>query len=155
MKGLLRLYPRSWRRRYGPEMEALLEDVPDRLGVALDLLVGAAVVYRDAIRANRFLSACGAYLHGICVAVLLQAIGFVSIILFAQSAGGQAEVHIGPIAIATVFSGVYHGDVLRSLAPELWINYALDWVRALVLLLTLVAALTLVMATPRLVRRLR
>ena len=154
MKGLLRLYPRSWRRRYGPEMEALLEDVPGRLGVALDLVIGAAVVYRDAIRTNRFLSACGAYLHGICVAVLLQAIGFVSIILFAQSAGGQADVRIGPIEIATIFRGAYLNN-LRSLAAELWIDFALDWVRTLVLLLTLLAALVLVMATPRLVRRLR
>jgi hypothetical protein len=154
MKGLLRLYPRSWRRRYGREMEALLEDVPGRLGVALDLVVGAAVVYRDAIRADRFLSACGAYLHGICVAVLLQAIGFVSIILFAQSAGGQADVHIGPVDIASVSRGDY-GRLLQSLGADLAITHILDWVRTLAVLLALVAALALVMATPRLVRSLR
>src|SRR5438128_9990263 len=57
MKGLLRLYPRSWRKRYGGEMEVLMEDMTGKLSIALDLLIGAAVAYRDVIRANRILSA--------------------------------------------------------------------------------------------------
>jgi len=105
MKGLLRLYPRSWRKRYGREMEVLMEDMPGKLSIALDLLIGAAVAYRDVIRANRILSAAGAYLHGICVAVLLQAIAFLSMLLFAQSSAGSTDVHLGSIDLATVFRG--------------------------------------------------
>jgi hypothetical protein len=41
MKRLLRLYPRAWRRRYEPEMQALLDDLPPRPGMALDLVRGA------------------------------------------------------------------------------------------------------------------
>src|SRR5437868_11997427 len=51
------------------------------------LVMGAAVAYRDVIRGNRVLAAAGAYLHGICVAVLVQAIGFVSLVLAAQQWG--------------------------------------------------------------------
>jgi hypothetical protein len=38
---LLRLYPRDWRRRYGGEMAALLDDQPLTLRAATDLLAGA------------------------------------------------------------------------------------------------------------------
>jgi hypothetical protein len=41
MKHLLRLYPRGWRRRYGPEMEALLEATPFGWREAGDLVRGA------------------------------------------------------------------------------------------------------------------
>jgi hypothetical protein len=38
---LVRLYPRSWRERYGAEFEALLEDGSGGFGAALDVLVAA------------------------------------------------------------------------------------------------------------------
>lgn len=38
---LVRLYPRSWQRRYGPEFEALLEDRPPTAVQALDIVMGA------------------------------------------------------------------------------------------------------------------
>ena len=41
MRRLLWLYPRRWRRRYGAEMEALLEEMPPTPGNLLDLLRGA------------------------------------------------------------------------------------------------------------------
>jgi hypothetical protein len=41
MKWLLRLYPTRWRRRYGDEFSALLENQPLTLKVALDILIGA------------------------------------------------------------------------------------------------------------------
>jgi hypothetical protein len=41
VKGLLWLYPPSWRRRYRREMEALLEETPTTVGALLDLLRGA------------------------------------------------------------------------------------------------------------------
>jgi hypothetical protein len=42
---LIRAYPRSWRRRYGAEYAALLEDVPARPSAIADA-VGAAVALR-------------------------------------------------------------------------------------------------------------
>lgn len=42
MKRLVRLYPRAWRDRYGPELEALLEDEPTSAGVVVDVIAGAA-----------------------------------------------------------------------------------------------------------------
>src|SRR5439155_1530144 len=104
MKGLLRLYPRWWRERYGREMEVLVDELPSRTGVALDLLLGAAMAYAFVIRGNRILSAAGAYLHGVCVAVLLQAIGFVLLILYSQrSPGGvNTDVGLGPFHFAAV-----------------------------------------------------
>lgn len=41
MRRLLRLYPRAWRRRYSPEMEALLAQTPPTPRAVLDLLRGA------------------------------------------------------------------------------------------------------------------
>jgi hypothetical protein len=41
MTGLLRLYPRAWRDRYGDEMLALLDGQPASLGDRLDLISGA------------------------------------------------------------------------------------------------------------------
>ena len=41
MTGVLRLYPRWWRRRYGDEMRALLEAAPPRRGHRRDLMRGA------------------------------------------------------------------------------------------------------------------
>jgi hypothetical protein len=41
---LARLYPRSWKQRYGEEFEALLEDVNPRWWDALDVLKGAATM---------------------------------------------------------------------------------------------------------------
>ena len=41
MSGLLRLYPGGWRRRYGDEMEALLEARPPNLRERVDLIRGA------------------------------------------------------------------------------------------------------------------
>lgn len=41
MSGLLRLYPRPWRDRYGEEFEALLADRPPTLGHRVDIVRGA------------------------------------------------------------------------------------------------------------------
>lgn len=41
-KALLRLYPQAWRRRYGPEMLALLEDDPPGVRGLCSLVIGAA-----------------------------------------------------------------------------------------------------------------
>ena len=148
MKALLRLYPRSWRERYGREMEVLLDQLPGNMGVGLDLLVGAAGAYATVIRGNRLLSAAGAYLHGLCVAVLLQAIAFVSFILFAQSSRGSTYVDLGNVRFAGYLRPVFFG--LRSGAAEQLLS--LDWLPSAALLLTLVASLALVLAAPRLLR---
>jgi hypothetical protein len=42
LTGLVRLYPRAWRRRYGAGLEALLDDMPVTPAVVLDVARGAA-----------------------------------------------------------------------------------------------------------------
>ena len=42
MTWLIRLYPPSWRRRYGPELEELLAAQPASFRTAIDLVAGAA-----------------------------------------------------------------------------------------------------------------
>ena len=151
MKALLRLYPRSWRERYGREMEVLLEQLPGEIGVGLDLLLGAARAYATVVRGNRILSAAGAYLHGICVAVLLQAIAFVTFILFAQRSPGSTYVDVGNVRFAAYLRPVFFG--LRSLIAEQFIR--LDWLPSAIVLLTLVAGLALTLVAPRLFRSVR
>src|SRR5260370_9764292 len=102
MKALLRLYPRAWRERYGSEMAALVDDMPADFGVALDLLVGAGAAYAMAVRANRILSSAAAYLHGVCVAVLLQAIAFVTLVLVSQQSQGPMIIQLAPIPFGSV-----------------------------------------------------
>ena len=153
MKPLLRLYPRSWRRRYGPEMDALLEEVSTGPGVAMDLLLGAASAYGQVIRGNRILSGMGAYVHGVCIAVLLQAIGFVSLIMYAQGRGTTTDVAFGPVRVATVtwwspayLNRIYPGMFMLLRRPEL------DWAVAVTCVVLLGAFLVLVLRGPRWVR---
>jgi hypothetical protein len=42
LSGLVRLYPRTWRRRYGAGLEALLDEMPASPAVVLDVVRGAA-----------------------------------------------------------------------------------------------------------------
>jgi len=154
MKSLLRLYPRSWRERYGREMEVLVDELPARTGVAFDLLLGAAMAYATVIRGNRILSAAGAYLHGVCVGILLQAIAFVLLVLYSQrSPGGtDTDVTLGPFHLAAVQWPVYLGP--RSLSQAALMRWPpLEWLPQLGLLAVLVAALVVVLAAPRLLRK--
>jgi len=152
MKSFLKLYPRSWRQRYGPEMEVLLEEGPGGPGVALDLLFGAAAAYAMVVRSNRILSTAGAYLHGVCVAVLLQAIGFVTLVMVAQGSPAETNVAIGPFDLAMV----QMRTLLRlgGLQSYMMSRGVSEW-PALLLLVCLVAALALVVASPRLLRSVR
>ena len=155
MKGLLRLYPRSWRERYGRELEALVDDLPGRTGVAFDLLLGAAMAYAAVIRGDR-MSSAGAYLHGVCVAVLLQAIAFVLLVLSSQRSpdGVNTDVALGSLHFAAILWPVYLGP--RSLGAFVLTRWRLDaWLPELGLLAVLVAALAVVLAAPRLLRESR
>ena len=150
MKALLRLYPRAWRERYGTEMAALVDDLPAGVGVALDLLVGAGAAYAMAVRENRILSSAAAYLHGVCVALLLQAIGFVALVLVSQQSRVPLVIQLGPIQFGSI--------VPRSVFGILALRGALvqafsDAMPAFVLLALLLLALALLLVTPRLVRR--
>ena len=150
MKALLRLYPRAWRERYGSEMEALVDDLPAGFGVALDLLAGAGAAYAMAVRADRILSSAAAYLHGVCVAVLLQAIAFVALVLLSQQSHSPMTIQLGPIQFGAVVPvSVFW---IRALQSAL-LQSVIDWTPALVLLAVLLAILALVLAAPRLVRR--
>lgn len=154
MKALVRLYPRSWRKRYGAEMEALVEDAGGRLGVGLDLVVGAAVAYRDVIAGNRILAAAGACLHGMCVAVLVQAIGFVALILLEQRGANPTQVSFGPFDFVMVVRNDYFQFGGRELQATILPLIHADWLPEAVLLAVLLGALAIVLALPRLVRRL-
>jgi len=156
MKGLLRLYPRSWRKRYGAELEELVDRTPGGVGVALDLVIGAAVAYRDVIGGNRILAAAGACLHGMSVAVLVQAIGFVTLILIAQRSENPTDLRLGPFDFATVTRSGYllQGPELRSPVTVLPLIIQ-GWIPEAALLLVLTLALAAVLAAPRLLRGLR
>lgn len=156
MSWLVRLYPRSWRERYGPELEVLVEQVPMRLGVALDLLVGAAIAYRDVVRANRVLSAAGAYLHGLCVAVLLQAIAFVTLVMVAQGRSASTDFRLGPVDLASYAPAIIYGRLPEFLeSPALLPRVAQAWAPGVAALAILIVLLAAVMAAPRALRSLR
>ena len=153
---LVRLYPPSWRKRYGREMESLVDEMPGRVGVALDLLVGAAIAYRAVIRADRLLSAAGAYLHGLCVAVLVQAIAFVSLVLAGQGSSDPTELRLGPVDLATVVGPVRFELGPREQSPEVLLRDAAVPIAAdVVVLAILIFVLVVVLTAPRLLRALR
>jgi TctA family transporter len=155
MKILLRLYPRSWRARYGGEMEDIVDRLPAQPALAVDLLHGAARAYVDVIRANRLLSTAGAFLHGLTVAVLLQAIAFVSIVFVAQGSREATDVHVGPFHFVMVYPA-QNGTPLRQISSlVLGLHAPFDWVPAAGALMALLVALAIVIATPRLLRAAR
>ena len=150
MKALLRLYPPSWRQRYGPEMEVLLQDMPGEIGVGLDLVLGAGSAYAAVIRGNRILSAAGAYLHGVSVAVLLQAIAFVAFVLVAETSRNPTiAVQIGPIVLIAYSHPYLFGRLLEETAAVL---LRLDWLPTALLLAVLLGALAFLVTAPRLVK---
>jgi hypothetical protein len=132
-------------------MSDLVEQLPSGPGVALDLLIGAGAAYARAIHDNRILSSAASYLHGVCVAVLVQAIAFVTLILFSQQSHGTFTIQLGPFPFVSVAPAVYWGGRLLSLAGVA--SPVLGSLPALALLLPLVAALVLIVAGPRWVRR--
>jgi len=149
MRVLLRLYPRSWRRRYGREMEVLLEDLRGESGVFLDLAVGAVIAYATVVRGNRFLNTAAAFVHGVCVAVLLQAIGFVVLVLAGNNAAGVAlPIGLGPIHIATF----WRSTALLGLEVAPLLSASAVGLTALAMLAVLMVALATFLAVPRLVK---
>ena len=150
MKLLLRLYPRAWRERYGSEMAALVGDLPAGVSLALDLLVGAGAAYAMAVRTNRILSGAAAYMHGVCVAILLQAIAFVALVLLSQQAHSPLTIQVGPVQFGSVVpQSVF---AIRALQSAL-VRVFTDSMPAFVLLAVLLVVLALVVAAPRLLRR--
>lgn len=151
MKALLKLYPRSWRKRYGGEMDALVDELPAEIGVVLDLLIGAASAYASVVRGNRVLSTAASYLHGVCVAVLVQAIAFVTLVLVSQQSQQPTVVAIGPVQFASV---VQPGLVLlHGLLASVMVQTIIGSLPGVILLIALLAMLTLVLAGPRWVQR--
>jgi hypothetical protein len=132
-------------------MAVLVDDLPAGVGVAMDLLLGAAAAYVSAIRANRILSSVAAYLHGVCVAVLLQAIVFVSLVLISQRSGNPTIIDLGPIRFASVTPLPYWGGLLSLSAA---VQTAVGSAPGFVLLILLAVVLTLVMSAPRWLRSL-
>ena len=131
-------------------MDALVEELPAEAGVVLDLVVGAAVAYATVVRANRVLSTGAAYLHGVCVAVLLQAIAFVTLVLVSQQSQGSTIVDVGLFHFASVVRSDFH--LLHRLSA-LIVRTLIDSATAEVLLLLLVATLIFAIVAPRRLRR--
>jgi hypothetical protein len=151
VKALLRLYPRSWRKRYGGEMDALVDELPTEIGVVLDLLIGAASAYASVVRGNRVLSSAASYLHGVCVAVLVQAIAFVTLVLVSQQSQHPTIVAIGPVQFASVAQPGF--IELHGLLASVMVQTIIGSLPAVILLIALLAILTLVLAGPRWVQR--
>ena len=151
MKALLRLYPRSWRKRYGNEMDALVDDLPGGVGVAVDLLVGAAIAYASVVRGNRFLSTAAAYLHGVSVAILVQAIAFVTLVLVSQQSQRTTVVEVGSMYVVAVIRPV--PSLFRELPALVRAQELAESLPAVILLVLLVAVLVLALVGPRWVRR--
>jgi hypothetical protein len=151
VKALLRLYPRSWRKRYGGEMDALVDELPAEIGVVLDLLIGAARAYGSVVRGNRVLSSAASYLHGVCVAVLVQAIAFVTLVLVSQQSQQSTIVAIGQVQFASVAQPWL--VELHGLLASVMVQAIIGSLPAVILLIALLAMLTLVLAVPRWVHR--
>lgn len=149
MKGLLRLYPPSWRKRYGREMEALVEDMPGEVRISLDLVLGAAAAYAAVIRGNRILSTAGSFLNAVGAAALLQAIAFVLFVMVARNSPGPKYLAIGPIALAQLWYPALLGIPVR---PAL-LSGGLDWLVAPSLLVGLICIVVVLLAAPRVLSR--
>jgi hypothetical protein len=131
-------------------MTVLVENLRPGVGVALDLLVGAGAAYAAAIRANRILSGAAAYLHGVCVAVLIQAIAFVVLILVSQQSQSPTVIQVGPIPFASVTPLAIWW---RQLASAALTRPVVDTLPLLALLTLLLASFALAVAAPRWLRR--
>jgi hypothetical protein len=57
-QALLRLYPKTWRNRYGEELAALMADAPQSWQMTWDVLKGALKMQLKSHRASRILLAC-------------------------------------------------------------------------------------------------
>jgi hypothetical protein len=132
-------------------MDALVDELPKGIGLSLDLISGAAVAYASVIRGNRALSTSAAYLHGVCVAVLVQAIAFVTLVLASQQSQGSTIVVIGPLHIVSVIQPAL--SPFRELTASVRAQELAESLPAVILLMLLVAILVLVLAGPRWVRR--
>jgi hypothetical protein len=132
-------------------MAAVVENLPTDVGLALDLLVGAGAAYASAVRANRILSSAAAYLHGVCVAVLVQAIAFTALVLVSQQSQGPTVLEWGPFRFVSVLpQTIFWGP---RFALGILTRPVLGSAPALALLMLLLASLALFLAAPRWLRR--
>jgi hypothetical protein len=83
------------------------------------------------------------------VAVLVQAIAFVSLVLVSQRSGSPTIIELGPLRFASVTPLPYWGRLLSLSAA---IQTAVGSAPALVLLMLLIVVLTLVVIAPRWLR---
>ena len=132
-------------------MDALVDELPAEIGVVLDLLIGAASAYASVVRGNRVLSSAASYLHGVCVAVMVQAIAFVTLVLVSQQSQQPTVVAIGPIQFASVAQPEFAR--LHGLVASVMVQAIIGSLPAVILLIALLAILTLVLAGPRWVQR--
>ena len=132
-------------------MDALVDELPAEIGVVLDLLIGAASAYASVFRSNRVLSSAASYLHGACVAVLAQAIAFVTLVLVSQQSQHPTIVAIGPVQFASIAQpGLIE---LHGLLASAMVQTIIGSLPAVILLIALLAILTLALAGPRWVLR--
>jgi hypothetical protein len=125
---LIRLYPAAWRRRYGAELEELLEAEPSSIRTALDLLRGAGAVRLHAFaKRRRALTTGGDMLsfdwpqrHGLALALLALLITAPTLIVISLLAGATLLAAPGfSAAVEAALSGL-----TRSRAVDLFLIVA-------------------------------
>ena len=103
--GLVRLYPRAWRRRYGAGLESLLDEVPATPAVAFDVVRGAAAAHL-AQRSTAAIWLVAAVATVAAEAASLRA-GVTANVLWAPTDPVRAlslALTLAPVATATVLS---------------------------------------------------
>lgn len=138
---LIRLYPAAWRRRYGAELEQLLDAEPASIGRALDLLRGAGVIRLHALAMRQRALATGGEMisfdwpqrHGLALAFLALLITAPTLIVISLLASATLLASAGvSAAVEAALSGL-----TRSRAVDLFLIVAPA-------VATLIAALSMV-----------
>ncbi|MBI3208833.1 MAG: hypothetical protein HYZ37_08020 [Candidatus Solibacter usitatus] len=104
---LVRLYPADWRRRYGLEFEALLEDARPGLGGALDILKGALIMQLT----KNFMIVAAAI---VVVLGVLTAMDVGNRVRRGYQFGSQMKVTTVEVGSPAAAAGLQVGDVLKS-----------------------------------------
>ncbi|HET7636909.1 MAG TPA: hypothetical protein VFK93_04445 [Candidatus Limnocylindria bacterium] len=125
---LIRVYPAAWRRRYGAELEELLDGEPSSMRSALDLLRGAAAVRLHGLAMHRRALTTGGEMisfdwpqrHGLALASLALLITAPTLIVISLLASAALLASPGfSAAVEAALSGL-----IRSRAADLFLIVA-------------------------------
>jgi uncharacterized protein involved in exopolysaccharide biosynthesis len=120
MRFLVRLYPSSWRKRYGAELYALLEDAPPSARDAFDVFWGALKMQMTTWNFGRITLACS--VAGILVAVVMSfalPVHYVSqAVLIVTPAHGPTSTGENGLFVANLVRDVFSREDLASVIQE-------------------------------------